>query len=174
MVKVEFEFDFATQSNAVKVILRRSVNQLTLFLGWLNPLSGLPVLVLILSSVNDNWTSWISGGSRITVQMISWSTSTKITWPNWDTNLRPVILQADALPTTLRSSLASQCGWQCFIVYANGLFTDHAVPTLIGIHMQRSRRSETDRLTMKANVGVELFIQRISPMIVVMLPATEQ
>ena len=73
----------------VKVRSSRSVNLLALFLGRLSPLSGSPVLVLILAPVTD-WTLLLNQlKGRMTAEMISWSLSMKVMWPSWDSNLLP-------------------------------------------------------------------------------------
>ena len=47
---------------------------------------------------------------------------------------------------------------------------NNCLPTFNGMQIHSSNRSETDRLTMKTNVGVEFLIQRRRPIMVVMLP----
>ena len=57
--------------------------------------SFIPVLV------TDNCPSWISGRERMTVEIISWSISTKECCRMWRSNPRPSAYQADAHPTEL-------------------------------------------------------------------------
>ena len=38
--------------------------------------------------VTDNCPSWISGSGRLTIELISWSISTKLMLPSWDSNLQ--------------------------------------------------------------------------------------
>ena len=54
-------------------------------------------LVHILSPV-----SWISRRGRMVIEIISWSTSTKVIWEGWDSSSRTLDLLSDTLPTTLR------------------------------------------------------------------------
>ena len=92
-----FELEFY-EPVKVKVISSWAVNLLTFFLGRSSPPSGLPVLVHLLSLV----TFWNSGRERIRIlEIISLSYSMKVMWMSWDSNLRPLDLQPDALSTAL-------------------------------------------------------------------------
>ena len=55
----------------------------------------------ILSSVTANCFYWISGWERMGAEIISWSISTKVTWPSRGSNSRPLDLQSAPLPTAL-------------------------------------------------------------------------
>ena len=46
--------------------------------------------------------SWIRRHGRA-ADIISWSISTKVMWPHWGSNLRPLDLQSDVLPNALWS-----------------------------------------------------------------------
>ena len=91
-------WEFYGPVNTLKLMYSQSVNLLTNFLGRLNPLSSLPVLVRILSPVTDNCPSWINGQERKTIEIISWSAPLKLCgWPGirtydlWICNQGPVV-----------------------------------------------------------------------------------
>ena len=66
------EMRFYDTVNSLGSCRARSVYLTTLFLDRLNPLSGWPVFVHILSPETDNCPSWISGRERMTLENISW------------------------------------------------------------------------------------------------------
>ena len=72
----------------------------TFFLGKLDLLVN-QYFVHILSLVTDNNPCWISGRRRTTVEIISWSISTKC-WTGQGWNSRSLDLQSESLETALR------------------------------------------------------------------------
>ena len=74
----------------------RSVLPNHIFTGQAKSSKWLTSIVCSLSPETDNCPSWISGRERMTVENISWSTSTKeCCRPRWGLNLRPPGLQLD-------------------------------------------------------------------------------
>ena len=107
--------------NIVMVMSSWWVSLLTLSLDRLSPLRSYPVLVHILSPITDNYPSWIRVRERVTIDMISWSISTKVMWPRWDLNLQPWICsqtccQLPLEPTTIcTGGLCCQTGYDDFM-----------------------------------------------------------
>ena len=64
-------WEFNGLVNTINAMSNRPVYLTTLFLDWLNSLSGQPVLGHILPPKPDNWHSLISGRENMTVENIS-------------------------------------------------------------------------------------------------------
>ena len=62
----------------------------------------------ILLPVTDKCPSWISGKGRVIAEMSSWSTSMKVTWLRWNSNLRLLDLLSDVLPFKKGSTLTGK------------------------------------------------------------------
>ena len=99
---------FYSQFYTIHVISSHSVNLLRLFLWIFRPkrLTNTKWQVHILSPLTYNCHFCISSRGRMSVQIISWSISTKVTWPGWSSNSRSLDLNACSqlpLPTALWS-----------------------------------------------------------------------